>query len=145
MGLEVKALLSILGIFSMKEYIIVNTYSQISPILTNPVLTTSSKLFKKQNGTKITSSKHLNSLAPIPLTKSDKVSIISYRISESSRKIIHATSVVIRAPSTANKLDHLVPSYFLTTVKNYFVRPETRLPIVEAVEPMTMHIIIYGL
>lgn len=45
--------------------------------------------------------------------------------------------------STANTNDHFGPIYLLTTLKNYFCFPETKVPIAYAVLPITTHIIIY--
>ena len=56
---------SMLGIFSMNEYRIVKTYSQISPILMKPNRTTNYKLLRKQNGMKNRMRRLRNSLDPI--------------------------------------------------------------------------------
>ena len=64
-------------------------------------------------------------------------------MSAASKNITQLTSVVRIEPITAIPLDQLDPSSFLTTLKNYFLRPETNVPMITAVLPITMLMMIY--
>jgi hypothetical protein len=73
----------------------------------------------------------------------EKVSRVSYRISEHSRKTIQATNVVIMAPNTPITLDQFVPNYLLTTPKKSLTLPDTRVPSAVAVLPIIIHMITF--